>query len=203
MGNISSLFPLPVYLDKPEGETFEKIQEELLSLCEKTDFSQKGNWNKDTHMLSKDPFKTNILLDNNCTNVVDFIYKSATNYIEGITGHGNYQYNLMESWLTKTMNGQYAHDHHHGAADISGVYYIKTNGKDGNLRFDNIHSSMAGNFICSTLPSRQPMPLETGGLILWPGPLRHGTETNTTDSERISLSFNIFVGRKGFIVDNG
>ena len=123
MGNISSLFPLPVYLDKPEGETFEKIQEELLSLCEKTDFSQKGNWNKDTHMLSKDPFKTNILLDNNCTNVVDFIYKSATNYIEGITGHGNYQYNLMESWLTKTMNGQYAHElsRNRGAAETEVV----------------------------------------------------------------------------------
>ena len=200
---VISIFPLPVYMKKAEDDQFNKIQEEVISACNNIEFEQRPNWNKDTHMLSKDPFKTNILLDNNCTNAVDFIYKSATNYVEGITGHGNYQYNLMESWLTKTMNGQYAHDHHHGAADISGVYYIKTNGKDGNLRFDNIHSSMAGNFICSTLPSRQPMPLETGGLILWPGPLRHGTETNTTDSERISLSFNIFVGRKGFKVDNG
>ena len=203
MGNIQSIFPVPIYMDKAEGENFKLIQEELLSITEKIEFSQRKGWNKDTHMLNKDPFSTNFLFDNNCQNTVRFIYESATEYVQNIAGHPDYQYSIIESWITKTLKGQYAHEHHHGATDISGVYYINTNGEDGNLIFDNIHSQMAGNFVFSSLVFDHKLPLENGLLILWPGLLRHRTHVNTTDNERLSLSFNIMIGRKGFVVENG
>ena len=202
MGNIESIFPVPIYTDKAEGEKFKLIQEELLSASEKIKFSQRKGWNKDTHMLSKDPFSTNFLFEHNCQNTVRFIYESSTEYIQKVANSSAFQYNIIEAWITKTLEGQYAHEHHHGATDISGVYYINTNGEDGNLTFDNIHSQLAGNFIFSSLVSAQPMPLENGLLILWPGPLRHRTYVNTTDSERMSLSFNVMIGRKGFKIDN-
>ena len=62
---------------------------------------------------------------------------------------------------------------------------------------------MCGNFVVGCLPPKQPMPLENGLLLLWPGTLKHGTLTNSTDNERMSVSFNVFVGRKGFVLDNG
>ena len=91
----------------------------------------------------------------------------------------------------------------HGYSDISGVYYINTNGEDGNLQFDNINSSMSGNFIMGALRSKEVAPLMNGLLMLWPGPLKHGTQTNNTDSERMSLSFNINIARPGFPYKEG
>ena len=202
---VISIFPLPVYMKKAEGDEFNKIQEEVISACNNIEFEQRPNWNKDTHMLSKDPFNnTNFIVDQKCNHLLEFIYGSVFEYISTIMGKdAHFQYHLMESWVTKTLKGQYAQEHHHGAADISGVYYVNTNGEDGNLVYDNIHSGMCGNFVVSCLPPKQPMPLENGLLMLWPGPLKHGTLTNKTDNERMSISFNVFVGRKGFVLDNG
>ena len=162
------------------------------------DFSQVNGWSHDTHMLSPDPFNSNIVVDNKCSNFLDFLEDTLTEYIETITGEVEFGYEIQESWFTKTLKGKYAHEHHHGYADISGVYYINTNQEDGNLVFDNIHSQMAGNYVFANLPGKQPMPLQNGLLILWPGPIKHGTWENRTDNERMSLSFNIFMGRKGY-----
>tara|TARA_B100001094_G_C17768860_1_gene593988 strand:- start:22 stop:642 length:621 start_codon:yes stop_codon:yes gene_type:complete len=201
---INSIFPIPLYLEYAEGEEFKKIEEELISASDKTEFSQRKDWNADTHQLSKNPFSSNILTDHNCIATMEFIQRNVIEYVKLSTrSDGNNQYRWSESWITKTLKGQYAAEHHHGYADISGVYYFNTNGEDGNLRFDNIHSQMAGNFILAELPSKQPMPLKNGLLILWPGVLKHGTMTNVTDNERMSLSFNILIGRQGFVVENG
>ena len=40
--------------------------------------------------------------------------------------------------------------------------------------------------------------LENGMIALWPGQLKHRTLVNETDHERISVSFNITLGKKGF-----
>ena len=192
------LFAVPIILKQARGKQFENVQEELLSIANQVNFSQVEGWSHDTHMLSPDPFNSNIIVDNKCSNFLEFLEESLTEYIETITGEGEFGYEITESWFTKTLKGKYAHEHHHGYADISGVYYINTNQEDGNLVFDNIHSQMAGNYIFANLPGKQPMPLENGLLILWPGPIKHGTWENKTDNERISLSFNIFMGRRGY-----
>ena len=44
-------------------------------------------------------------------------------------------------------------------------------------------------------------PLENGLLLLWPSNIKHGTQTNSTDNERLSLSFNINFARNGFKLD--
>ena len=192
------LFAVPIILKQAKDKQFESIQEELLGVANSVDFAQINGWSHDTHMLSPDPFNSNIVVDNKCSNFLDFLEETLTEYIETITGEAEFGYEIQESWFTKTLKGKYAHEHHHGYADISGVYYINTNQQDGNLVFDNIHSQMAGSYIFANLPGKQPMPLQNGLLILWPGPLKHGTWENNTDNERMSLSFNIFVGRKGY-----
>lgn len=201
---INSIFPIPIYLEYAEGEEFKKIEEELINVSDKTEFSQIKNWSADTHQLSENPFSNHILNEYECIATMEFIQRNVVEYVKLSTkSNGNNQYVWSESWITKTLKGKYAHEHHHGYADISGVYYFNTNGEDGNLRFDNIHGQMAGNYIFANLPGKQPMPLKNGLLILWPGPLKHGTLTNNTDNERMSLSFNILIGRQGFVVENG
>ena len=36
---INSIFPIPLYLEYAEGEEFKKIEEELISASDKTEFS--------------------------------------------------------------------------------------------------------------------------------------------------------------------
>ena len=158
-----------------------------------------------THELNKDPFQSNVLKKYNCEKTIKFLKECVNDYLAKTTpfDYNGFPFVIQSAWLTKTKKHHYAHEHHHGDADISGVYYIKTNGEDGNLQFDNINSSMSGNFIMGALTSKQVAPLDTGLLMLWPGPLKHGTQENKTDSERISLSFNVNVARPCFSYKDG
>ena len=100
------------------------------------------------------------------------------------------KYKIYESWFTKLEPNDYAYVHDHGDADISGVYYCKTSGSDGKI------------FFASPLPSgklyannqRFTITPMNGGLLLFPGWLKHGVTRNESNNDRISLSFNIRIG---------
>ena len=100
---------------------------------------------------------------------------------------------MPNSWITKTQKNEYAHIHTHQGSHISGAYYIKTNGEDGNLYFPNIHRGWASNPIIGCSTHLTEAPLETGILVLFPADLSHGVNENRTDDIRYSLSFNIFI----------
>ena len=200
---IKDVFPIPIYCNKAEGSQFEEIQDELKSVCDSIEFEQIKEWTADTHSLNKDPFERNLLEEYKCNKFLDFLYQNVNQYLKEVTPYDWFPFIVSNSWITKTVKNKYAHEHHHGFSDISGVYYINTNGEDGNLMFDNINSDMSGNFIISALKSKEVAPLENGLLLLWPGPLKHGTQANKTDNERLSLSFNILVARPGFPYKEG
>ena len=91
-----------------------------------------------------------------------------------------------------------AHQHDHGAFDVSGVYYVNTSGEDGNLYLTNVLSNLSSNYIYDKVINPMEIPPKNGRLLLWPGLIPHGTRINKTDSRRISLSFNIQFLRDGF-----
>tara|TARA_B100000965_G_scaffold111980_1_gene92451 strand:- start:829 stop:1503 length:675 start_codon:yes stop_codon:yes gene_type:complete len=195
---INPVFPLPIFINQADPERFKIIDDEFQSVISKIEFAQRDGWNADTHMLSPDPFSKSLIHDYDCKNFMNFLDESVKAYVTPILRHDQFGYAVTESWMTKTVKGKYAQEHSHGTADISGVYYIHTTGKDGNLLFDNIHSNACSNVIIASLKAKEIMPLENGLIMLWPGHLKHGTFVNNTDNERISLSFNICLGRKGF-----
>ena len=96
--------------------------------------------------------------------------------------------------MTLTEPGQYAHTHDHGAADLSGVYYFKTNGNDGDLYFDSPVAQLKSSFVFNK-SSRVFYKPKIGKLILFPGWLSHGVFQNTTTENRVSVSFNIYFVR--------
>ena len=78
--------------------------------------------------------------------------------------------------MTKTIKGRGARQHSHGLADISGVYYLDTNSKDGNLVFTNPNSNLLCNKLLEDLVSKDiELPLENGLIALWPAQLKHRT----------------------------
>ena len=94
------------------------------------------------------------------------------------------------SWIAKTSTGGHTHVHTHGEADISGCYYFQTTGQDGNIFFTSPVSPATSSICYRKLIRKEYTPV-VGKLLLFPGWLEHGVKTNTTDSERICLSFNI------------
>tara|TARA_E500000331_G_scaffold329620_1_gene350400 strand:+ start:490 stop:1089 length:600 start_codon:yes stop_codon:yes gene_type:complete len=192
-------FPIPVYINKAEGEEFDNIQKELGDICDNLDFTQNPNWTSDTHDLSLGKsgsfFDDDILSENGADKFLKFIDKNVITYLNEIGCTEKRSYVIANSWFTKTKKGKYAHLHDHGWYDISGVYYLNTNGKDGHLMFPNPQKQYACNFIFSQISrSYAGLPLENGIIALWPSILQHNTETNKTDNERISISFNIKFG---------
>jgi uncharacterized protein (TIGR02466 family) len=97
----------------------------------------------------------------------------------------------MNSWFSKFESGSYAHIHNHGDSDISGVYYYKTNGEDGKFFFESPNDHLTTSKMYKNRGVRWEYVPKCGKIILFPGWLKHGVETNNTDNTRISVSFNI------------
>ncbi len=204
-------FAIPIHSEKAVGEEYDKIQKELFDTYNQLEFSQNPQWSADTHELSPSPFGSDTLFEYKCFNFLNFLDRVLENYINTVYDSHRvredmgdappydpetikYNYVITSSWFTKTKKGKYAHTHDHHGLDVSGVYYLQTNGRDGNLALENPMRMLSNNFIMWLTTARdQRVRLEQGRLVLWPSYLKHRVATNHTDDDRISISFNIKV----------
>ena len=156
-------------------------------------FYSLDKWGK-THLISidfsqEDSKDSNIIRDLNLGKLEKEIDIHIQEYCD-VIGHPFSKYK-MSSWFSKFENGSYAHIHNHGDSDISGVYYCKTNGDDGKFFFESPNDHLMTSRIYKHLGVRWEYIPQCGKLILFPGWMKHGVETNITDNTRISISFNI------------
>ena len=200
-GSINPLWPTPIYQRKLDGKEFDNVQEELYASIDKLDFEEAKGWGPNAHDLSENAFNSNFLYEHECTNTIKFIHDSLIEYLLYVKAEHQVPYIIDAAWITKIKKGKFAYEHSHGFSEVSGVYYINTNGEDGNLMFDYIHDAFGNNIIFNAMGGKIHAPLETGVLLLWPSNIKHGTQTNSTDHERLSLSFNINFARNGFKLD--
>ena len=191
---LNHIFPLPLFIDRAEGSEYQSIHKELTDVRSKLIFNDTGS-----HMiLNDDPFRSHFLSQYKCSHTLNFINSSIKSYINSLYGKSNIKWKVIESWMTKTITGRSSREHSHNQVDISGVYYLDTNGKDGSLVMNNVHPHLTSNALLSEIYDRRlQLPLENGIIMLWPGQLRHRTQVNETHHERISISFNVILERKG------
>jgi uncharacterized protein (TIGR02466 family) len=198
--NFEHLFPTTIYSSKLSDKTVETIQKELdvvfFDLKSKNKFKKHEKWN--THLLSDPSFTENLLSQYQTQFFQQEIKKHIIMYLIGLQAshlYENLNYKIKESWMTLAYKGDYAHAHSHGTADISGVYYYKTAGIDGSLYFPPLNTGIDSSYILNHTAKFHTILPETGKLVLFPGNLTHGVETNTTDNERVSVSFNVYIDR--------
>lgn len=194
MGFIEELFPTPIYVSMVEN--LEEIQNEIDGVMKNLKFVEPPtSWGK-THLLSQ----------NSSNNSQDFFEVNKMVITEStIMNHVNDYCNFLEfkvpkrykveSWMTLFNNGDYAHTHNHGSADISGVYYYKTTGDDGDLFFESPVEGALSSSVYAKCVERWKHTPKVGKIILFPGWLKHGVLKNTKESKRHSISFNIFFDR--------
>ena len=188
-------FSTPIFCCTIEDK--DSIQKELINIYNKCSdenrFHKKPEFSSKNHSLSDVTFKSNIILESKLVKTQKQIIHNTKNYINYLNGPNSadkLKILIKESWLTKTSPGENTVPHNHGDYDISGVYYIQTNGNDGSLSFINPLSSLE----CTKfLPKGHGVVYkpEVGLMILFPSWLNHFVEPNDSNTERISLAFNI------------
>jgi len=106
---------------------------------------------------------------------------------------------IENSWLNISKPHGFQFTHSHEPSMVSGVYYHKTSGKDGNIVFEspNVYFTAYdfpnNSAECSQVAEYAPI---AGRLLLFPSWLRHLVDVNRTNEERISLSFNLRLQKK-------
>ena len=108
---------------------------------------------------------------------------------------------ITQSWLNYNEANTYHHEHWHTNSYISGVLYIKA---DENLDFIRFLNPRYSSFEFSNKNNFNifnsgiwDFPVKSGSIIIFPSYLRHSVTNNTSNNERISLAFNVFL--KGVI----
>jgi uncharacterized protein (TIGR02466 family) len=186
---IEHLYSTPVY--NGYVSDYRALNYHIDKVIDKVDFNYKKEWGA-THYLSTDFMKeTNILKElglNKIEKEIDTHLRNYCNDLDFIMR--DY---ALESWFSKFEKGNYSPMHHHRTSDISGVYYYKTNGEDGDFWSESpnpyLETTKCYEIRFGKIVRYKP---QEGKILLFPGWLKHGVKTNTKDSTRISLSFNIY-----------
>jgi uncharacterized protein (TIGR02466 family) len=192
---IQDIFSTPIYMNRVSN--YEKIQKELERV--KGVFDTEIGWDDlwDSHLITDNKFEDNLIEQYNLTAFKDEIRTHVVSYIEQVNGKKteiDVPYRITASWMTRYDKGHFAVCHEHGFSDMAGVYYYQTDTKDGDIYFQTPVQAKTTSF-WDARPSTESFPPEQGGIILFPGWLRHGVQSNTTDHTRMSVSFNITFAR--------
>lgn len=195
MAELHTLFPVPIYTTEITNpiiqQKFEGVYEKLKG---EGAFVYNGGWN--SHKLNDIEFRGNIIDDYDLSEFRQEVLNHLSLYLKHLNYDGDNTCYFVSSWMTQSTNRDYFHAHTHGYHDISGAYYVKTNGDDGDFYFDNPVPGVGTNYACKGLQSRMSIKPKVGLLMLFPSFLQHGVFTNTTDNDRVSVSFNIDLERK-------
>lgn len=197
-GQVLPLFSTPMYTYQLEGEQYNNVQTELQRVVDKLYsndmWGQNQHWDSTTHYLSnKGDFSESILEKEDMKVVTDFIMEQCLNFMNIMKVKQQYKRIISSSWLTLNKPGLHTHIHDHGTNHISGVYWFKTNNKDGNIVFRNALKALKCNPIGGTDCHEAYFPPEQGRIVMWPSYLDHKVNENQTMEDRISLSFNILL----------
>jgi uncharacterized protein (TIGR02466 family) len=200
---IEGWFSTPIYHSMVEDPEFTQIQSDFAkvvdSLNQQDAFQYNPGWLPNTHKLSDITFTKNLIEEYNLNAFAQELLKHVSLYTQqlGCPPNKVSEFKITQSWMTNTGPGNYAHTHNHGSADISGVYYYKTNGQDGSINFMSPVSQFS-TYMLEHLPNNVSYPPQEGKIILFPGWLDHGVPENKTSDDRISVSFNISFRRPEF-----
>lgn len=112
------------------------------------------------------------------------------------------QIELANMWFIINSPGTFNVSHLHPSSNLSGVLYCKVPRNSGNIVFENDRVFPEANLLTNLLPEMQAetkmthsfsITPKSGMILLFPSHLRHEVQENTSDEDRVVLSFNLNV----------
>lgn len=128
--------------------------------------------------------------------VHDFINEHGKRYWEILNLSKFLNPYVLQLWVNAVPKGGFVASHNHNPTPISGVFYINSEPKMGNLFLENPMEILLGR---SPLHSEEGKPFRnfhheidstSGKLVLFPGWMKHYTKPNPTDEYRMSMAVN-------------
>jgi len=187
MGTIAS-FSVPIYIAEATEEEHSKIVNEIENAS--FEFHSGEEYGLESDALLTD-ISGDIFKQASVDTLKNVVQEHLSNYLTDVSSTVH-DIKIVASWLTKTLKGQSIAPHSHRGKDISGVYYVNSNGQDGDLILyspnpviDNTKFINSGNMLTIA-----PKP---GQIIFFPSWMLHSTTKNSTDNERVSLAIDMVV----------
>ena len=194
INGISLLFPVPIFSLKCEN--FKEIKNDLLSLCYKlkeeddrgVNKSNVGGWQSKVDLIKSNKKFASIFN----TMLSAFINDAR------IFSKNNFE--VANIWININQLDDYNISHIHAYSDISGVFYIKVPKDSGNIIFTNPQEFQHHTLIDSlteefkqqiSLYSEYSISPNEGDCIIFPSNLYHRVSPNKSNSDRISIAFNL------------
>jgi uncharacterized protein (TIGR02466 family) len=187
MLNISPYFGVPILTMDFSGTALEQMQKEIAEAIPEVRKLNLANPWGDTVSSSFKYDKVNRDIDTYNlvtlrTNIQAMLNIMAPNYNAFV---------FNDSWFNFSNKGNFQFDHNHGTEKFSGVYYYQTTGLDGDIKFTTPNvAEKLGMGISRDVQTVSFTPV-VGRMLIFPAYLEHRVEPNTTDHERISITFNI------------
>lgn len=196
---INLLFPCPIKVEKLDIDTSD-IQKRVYSIFDKMNF--------ENHVLERgQAMSTHIYQDGDINGyqlnwldefkpLVELVENHADEYWLGYGLDPYYQPQVLNLWSNLHRKGGHTTTHFHSGSPFVASFYLKTPQNCGNIVFEN----PLEYHMCHE-PRKQGLEytheVEENQLVLFPGWLKHRTEENRSDEDRIVIAFNFeIINRK-------
>lgn len=186
---VAGFYAIPILMSQLDEGRHNLVQSEISSIIDKVEWVTPDPL-FDTQLLSTKTFKDDIVSDKELNNFKSILNEHIITYCKAIGIP--YRRYALTSWLTCNKKGSYSIAHHHGQSHLSGVYYFKTNGEDGAFYFNSPSPAAEVSYLLQHQHMSAYVLPKEGMFVFFPSFMQHGVRTNTTDDERISLSFNVY-----------
>lgn len=137
------------------------------------------------------------LFDNDFVSpMMDFITSSVFQSLDELHVDGSQKPHITQMWANVNGKNSYNNSHQHNGNFLSGVLYLKTFDRCGNIYFEdprNLWCLLPVKYDKHDMFSRMEVECEPkdGTMIVFPSYLSHRVGMNHIDNDRISISFNV------------
>ena len=186
-----TLFPVPVHVidvgnfDSIRNKLIQHVYDERKRDPKGVVISNRGGWQSPSFDINN----PDILLHSTIAKGVSRI----PYFKEGTTSK-------IHGWMNVNGLGDYNRSHNHPNSHMSGILYLKSSEKSGDVVFDSPYTFSSWNELSSYTKefvertnchnSFRFYPIE-GRMIVFPSHFKHFVEENKSDEDRISIAFNI------------
>jgi len=193
MWHFDHFFPTPVWWTTTNIDTdsIEKLVYKLYEQDTKGRYlSNQGGWQSMDFRPGTYPEMKpleDLILEQAQRCIIDYGYNQDAGFIV-----------IENLWANINKKGDTNSVHIHDNSFISGAFYVKATPDQGGIIFYKDYN--ADFIVASRAPIEQHTAIsasairyeaETGKILIFPGNLPHGVERNSTDEDRISISWNV------------
>jgi uncharacterized protein (TIGR02466 family) len=196
--NLENWFPTPIFFSIADEKIKNAIFGEYQSIEEKIlQYKNINNvtWGDNIDTTFKYGEDNNIILTQNLFLLKEYIQQVAKTFSHCLFTNPE-PILIKESWINYSKKYQHQNKHDHFEENtLSGVYYLKTSGSDGNIKFYPPSACMRYDKKITTEVTHSSIEYkpQEGKIILFPSWVEHSVLPNMTESTRISVSFNLSV----------